>query len=110
MGWAGDACDPRHEREWLHRFVVKTPRPSTSPTTPRDVYLAAVVGGAILGIAFGAFGTLLLLSAFSSSVAHPGINAFVGATFFLAGSAFILVSVIVLPALRAMKMETRPAP
>jgi hypothetical protein len=52
--------------------------------TPRDVHVATVVGGAIIGVAFGRFGGLPLLSALASSDAHPYLCALVGATFFLA--------------------------
>jgi hypothetical protein len=71
--------------------------------TPRDVPMATVLGGAITGVAFGAFGGLLLLSAFASSNPNPYRNALVGPTFFSAGSAFFLVSVIVLAAWRALR-------
>lgn len=77
--------------------------------TPRDVYLGAVAGGTLIGLALAAIGVLNLMGSYGFT-STQWQDAVVGATFFAVGSAFVLVSLIVLPAIRAIHLETGAAP
>jgi hypothetical protein len=82
-----------------------------APLTPRDVYLATVLGGGLLGLALIVLGLIV----FSASYNAGGdgdelIDLAEAATFFLSGVAFVLVSVVVVPAMRAMRLETSGKP
>jgi hypothetical protein len=74
--------------------------------TPRDVHLAVVVGGTVIGLILTGLGALMLSAAYNVGGADATFDLFEGATFFGTGAAFILVSLILLPALRAMRLET----
>jgi hypothetical protein len=80
-------------------------RPAMTQTTPREIHMAAVLGGGLIGLALMAFGLLAFSAAFNFSGMTTSTDAFEGATFFGTGAAFFLVSVILLPALRAMQLE-----
>jgi hypothetical protein len=75
---------------------------------PRVVYLATVVGGGIIGAALSGLGALFLLGSLRPNEADDYLVSAAGTAFFVVGALFVLVSVIVLPALRAMKREARP--
>jgi len=79
--------------------------------TPRDVYLATVLGGGLLGLALVGLGLLVFSASYNSGGGGDElIDLAEAATFFLSGAAFILVSVILVPALRAMRLETSAKP
>jgi len=79
--------------------------------TPRDVYLATVLGGGLLGLALVGLGLLVFSAAYNSGGdGDELIDLAEAATFFLSGVAFLLVSVIVVPAMRAMRLETSAKP
>jgi hypothetical protein len=73
--------------------------------TPRDVYIASVLGGVIIGLPFCLIGIFDFVAGFNTGP-NQGTFAFEGAVFLSIGSAFILISAIILPAWRAVRMET----
>jgi hypothetical protein len=75
---------------------------------PRDIYQGAVLGGAIIGVVLAALGALLLLAALRPDATRPAVTAVAGAVFFAIGALFVLVSVIVLPAVRAIRLDAAP--
>jgi hypothetical protein len=77
--------------------------------TPREVYLGASAGGTSIGLILSALGVVLLNASFGD-IAPAWQDAITGATFFAVGAAFVLVSLIVLPALRAIRLESGAAP
>jgi len=77
--------------------------------TPRDVYLGATAGGAAIGLILSALGVIMLNASFVD-FAPAWQDAVAGATFFAVGAAFVLVSLIVLPALRSIQLESGAPP
>lgn len=77
---------------------------------PRDVHIATVVGGAIIGVSLASFGALSFSASLSSSNTNPGLYALMGAVYSSIGFLFLLVSVVLLPALRAMRQEVPRGP
>ena len=75
--------------------------------SPRDVYLGAVGGGTIIGLALSLLGAAMLFASMGTPAPASAVEAAVGGAAFLAvGGAFVLVSLIVLPALRAIRLES----
>jgi hypothetical protein len=72
--------------------------------SPRDIHVAAVVGGGLIGLILGAIGALDFVAAFGGG-SSAATSLLEGAVLVSVGAAFLLVSVIVLPALRALAME-----
>jgi hypothetical protein len=77
-----------------------------APFTPRDIYMAAVVGGACIGLFLMGWGVLFFSAAFSAGGTSTSIYPIEGAALFSAGAAFLLVSIILLPAMRAIQLES----
>jgi hypothetical protein len=77
--------------------------------SPHEVYLAAVAGGAAIGLILAGLGGIMLSAAFGN-VMQPLPDAVAGAAFFVVGAAFVLVSLIVLPAIRAIQLEPEALP
>lgn len=76
--------------------------------SPRDVLIATSLGGSLLGIGFMVLGSLML-SAGANTGGNPAvIDVYGGSVLFLAGSAFVLFSAILIPALRAIRAENSP--
>jgi hypothetical protein len=73
---------------------------------PRDIHFAVVVGGTIVGLIFAALGELMLSAAYTVGGADATFDLVQGAAFFGVGSAFLLVSAILLPGLRAIRLES----
>lgn len=76
--------------------------------TPRDVHIATVVGGGLIGAVLMALGAVLFSAASNGATSSFVVDLFEGTTFFIAGAAFVIVSVIMLPARRALQLETTP--
>lgn len=76
--------------------------------SPRDVLIATSLGGSLLGVSFMALGTLMLSAA--TNVSNQGnaasLDLLGGSVLFLSGSAFLLFSAILIPALRAIRAES----
>ena len=73
--------------------------------TPRDVRIGTMAGGGLIGAVLSGAGTFGLLGSFSSG-GYEWQDALTGALLLGIGAAFVLVSVIVLPALHASRVET----
>lgn len=67
--------------------------------------MGAVLGGALIGVVLLALGGLLLNGAYIGGM-WAGEDLVAGVAFFTVGAAFFLVSVILLPGLRAIRMES----
>jgi len=76
--------------------------------TPRDVHIASVVGGGVIGLVLMVIGALLFSAASNVGGTNVFIDLFEGATLFSVGAAFVIVSAIILPARRALELETAP--
>ena len=76
---------------------------------PSDVLGATVLGGSLIGVAFMALGGLML-SAASNAGNSATTDLFAGSVLFAAGAAFLLVSLILIPALRAIQRESPQRP
>jgi len=73
--------------------------------TPREVYLGAMGGGAATGLILCGWGLLNLLASFGNTTTQWQF-AVEGATFFAVGAAFVLVSLVVLPAVQAIHLDS----
>lgn len=73
--------------------------------TPRDVEIGITAGGTLIGLVLSALGLVFLSASFAAS-ATEWQSAVVVTTLFTVGAAFVLVSLIVLPALRAIRIES----
>jgi hypothetical protein len=74
--------------------------------TPHDIHGAAVIGGTAVGLIMAGLGALLFNAAYNAGPTDTLIDLIEGATFFSAGAAFVLVSGILLPGLRATRLES----
>ncbi len=74
-----------------------------SRLSPRDVHIGTVAGGGLIGLALAVLGTLDFNAAFGGP--NQWIWVIEGATWIVVGALFVLVSVIVLPAWRAGRLE-----
>lgn len=72
---------------------------------PRDIRMATTVGGGLIGIVLSALGSICLIATFSPSVVLVGQYAVAGVTLLAIGSTFLLVTVFVLPASHASRIE-----
>lgn len=72
---------------------------------PRDIRIASIAGGGLIGIVLCGLGALCLITTFSPSVVLVGQYAVAGVTLLSIGSAFLLVTVFVLPAQHASRVE-----
>lgn len=71
--------------------------------------MTAALGGSLLGVALMGFGALLLSAIPNVGSSSVGLNEWGGTALFVSGSAFLLVSAVVLPALWAIR-EDRTSP
>ena len=76
--------------------------------TPRDVHIASVVGGGLIGLVLMVVGALLFSASSTTGGTNVVVDLFEGATLFSVGAAFVIVSAIILPARRALELETTP--
>jgi hypothetical protein len=80
-----------------------------SRITPRDVHIGTVVGGCIIALTLSGVGILDFVAAFGAGPKH-WVFAFEGAVCRAIGSAFGLISAILLPAWRTLQLERAGIP
>jgi len=73
-------------------------------TTTRDLYILIVVGGGLVGSVLMAFGAVLMSAAYSAAN-NEVLNLVEGTAFFVVGAAFVIVSLILVPARRLLALE-----
>jgi hypothetical protein len=73
-------------------------------TTARDLYIAIVVGGGLVGSVLMALGAVLMSAAYSGAT-NEVLDLVEGTTFFVVGAPFIIVSLILVPARRQLALE-----
>lgn len=77
--------------------------------SPRDVAMAAALGGSLLGVAFMAFGALFL-SDITNGGSSAAVYAYGGSALFVSGALFLLVSAVLVPVLWALRSERTTPP
>jgi len=76
---------------------------------PRDVHIASVVGGGVIGLVLMVVGALLFSAASAVGGSDVLPDFLGGAAAFGVGAALVIVSVILLPGRRARQSERAPS-